>query len=188
MNPVSYTSFIQAAKKYANQGESQRLQLMRLLLDTQPRKAVWQDNPNHTLSWEALLREEGLCTPALFYNFKRATSVVNVDVFGVYASAAIVKLKKDYRGRIIRQTQKWIESHKVRPTYQRITKYVQEIKKELGIRRPATPLQTLRAENSRLKRELVKSSEINLGSTRYIVTLQATLKKHNLQIPREPSS
>lgn len=177
---TSYASFIQNAKKYANQGESQRLNLMKLLLDTEPRKSIWQQNPSNTLSWDLLLREEGLCTPALFHDFKRATKIVDVEVFGVYASAAIAKLKAEFRGRIVRQTQKWIESHRVPPTYQRISKYVSELKKELGIRgRPSSPLHTLRSENNRLKRDLNKADD-------YIDILKATLKKNNVRIPREP--
>jgi hypothetical protein len=178
--PQSYSSFIQTAKRYANEGESQRLNLMKLLLDFEPRKALWQSNPNQTTSWDSLLREEGLCTPALFHDFKRALKIVDVDVFGVYASAAIAKLTTDVRGRIVRSTQKWIDSHRVPPTYQRITKYVGEMRKEMGIRRrPSTPIHALRAENNRLKRELNKADT-------YIETLQASLKKHGIRIPREP--
>ncbi len=180
MNTTTYSGFIQTAKRYANQGESQRLQLMMLLLDTEPRKAVWQANPNHTTSWDSLLREEGLCTPTLFHDFKRAKGIVEVKVFGVYASNAIAKLKKEYRGRIIRATQGWINSHRVPPTYQRITKYVAEMKKEMGIRgRPSTPVHALRTENNRLKRELNRTET-------YVEILQAVLKKNNLRIPREP--
>jgi hypothetical protein len=178
--PPSYTAFIQSAKKFANQGESQRLNLMKLLLDTEPRKSIWQQNPSGTNSWDFLLREEGLCTPALFHDFKRATKIVDVDVFGVYASAAIAKLKTDFRGRVVQETQRWIDSHRVRPTYQRITKYVSELKKDMGIRsRLSTPIHALRSENNRLKRELNKAND-------YIDTLQATLKKHQVRVPREP--
>lgn len=178
--PATYSSFIQNAKRYANQGESQRLNLMKLLLDTEPRKSIWHDNPNHTVSWDELLREEGLCTPALFHDFKRATKIVDVEVFGVYASAAIAKLTTQYRPRIVRLTQAWINTHKVPPTYQRITKYVWELKKDMGIRsRASTPIHALRTENNRLKRELDHANS-------YIDTLKATLKKSNVRIPREP--
>ncbi len=129
--PPSYTAFIQSAKKFANQGESQRLNLMKLLLDTEPRKSI-------------------------------------------------AKLKTEFRGRVVRETQSWIDSHRVRPTYQRITKYVSELKKDMGIRsRPSTPIHALRSENTRLKRELNKAND-------YIDTLQATLKKHQIRVPREP--
>ena len=178
--PTTYSTFIQNAKKYANQGEGQRLGLMKLLLDMEPRKSIWLSNPNNTASWDALLREEGLCTPALFHDFKRATKIVDVDVFGVYASAAIAKLKADYRSRIVRQTQKWIDSHRVPPTYQRISKYVAELRKDMGIRsRPSTPIHALRSENNRLKRELNKADT-------YIDTLKAALKGHGVRVPREP--
>lgn len=153
---------------------------MTLLLDVEPRLAVWQANPNQTRSWDQLLREEGLCTPTLFHDFKRSTGIVDVAVFGVYASAAIAKLKKEYRTRIIRATQAWIDSHQVPPTYQRISKYVAELKKELGIRsRPTTPIHALRTENNRLKRELGKAE-------RYIETLQAALRDNNIRVPKEP--
>ncbi len=179
MQPSTYASFIQTAKKFANQGESQRLNLMMLLLDTEPRNSLWQANPNKTVSWDGLLRDEGLCTPGLYHDFKRATSIMKVTVFGVYASAAIVKIKAQYRPRIIKETQQWINSHRVPPTYQRINKYVRDLKRDLGIRsKPTTPIHALRSENNRLKREL------NSAHT-YIETLQAMLKKHNLRIPRE---
>jgi hypothetical protein len=179
VQPSTYTNFITTAKKYANQGESQRLSLMMLLLDTEPRNSLWQGNPNQVISWDGLLREEGLCTPGLYHDFKRATSVMKVEVFGVYASAALVKIKAQYRPRIIKATQQWIDSHRVPPTYQRINKYVRDLKKDLGIRaKPSTPIHALRSENNRLKRELNSAH-------RYIETLQATLKKNNIRIPRE---
>jgi hypothetical protein len=176
-NPTTYSGFISTAKKFANQGEGQRLALMMLLLDTEPRKAIWQANPNGTESWDALIREEGLCTPTLFHDFKRATGIVDVHVFGVYASAAIAKLKKEYRARILGATKRWIDSHRVPPTYQRITKYVADMKKDMGIRsHPSTPTHALRAENNRLKRELSKAET-------YIDTLVSTLKKNRIRTP-----
>ena len=176
----SYSSFIQTAKKYANQGESQRLNLMMLLLDTEPRKSLWQDNPEQTTSWDALLREESLCTPALFHDFKRATKIVNVKLFGVYASASIANLKTEYRHRVIRNTQEWISTHRIPPTYQRIGKYVRDLKKEMGIRtKPSTPIYALRSENNRLVRQLNKAND-------YIEVLQACLKKNDIRVPREP--
>jgi hypothetical protein len=173
-----YENFIQSAKKFANGGETQRLSLMKLLIDTEARKSIWHSKTTHT-SWDILLREEGLCTPSLFHDFKRARGVVDVEVFGVYASAALVKLNTEYRSKIVRSTQRWIDAHRVPPTYQRITKYVAELKKELGIRSPSTPIRSLRAENSRLKREVNRCHE-------YIDTLQAVLKKNHLPVPREP--
>jgi hypothetical protein len=177
----TYASFIRAAKNYANSGESQRLNLMMLLLDIEPRKSLWQANPNKTLSWETLLREEGLCTPTLFGDFKRATKMeLDVKLFGVYAAAAIVKLPPNYRSRVIRQTSKWIGEHKIKPTYQRITKYVSELKKELGIRTPSTPMHQLKAENNRLQRKLKKAED-------YIGVLKTALRNNNIRIPREPT-
>jgi hypothetical protein len=175
----SYAAFIRTAKQYANQGEAQRLALMMLLLDVEPRKSLWQDNPNKTLSWEALIREEGLCTPALFGDFKRATKIVEVKTFGVYASAAIVKVPTPYRTRVLRSTQEWIDSHKVKPTYQRITKYVAEMKKELGIRTPRSSLQALRAENKRLKDRVVVRDN-------YITKLQEICRTNKIRFPQGP--
>ena len=131
-------------------------------------------------SWESLLREEGLCTPTLFYDFKKAVKFVDVKVFGVYASAAIAKLKVQYRRRVVRSTQEWIDTHQVPPTYQRISKYVTVMRKELGIRPASNPLTALRLENNRLKRELSKSQQ-------YCELLQATLKKNNIRVPKEPA-
>ena len=175
----SYSTFIRTAKQYANQGESQRLNLMMLLVEVEPRKSLWQSNPNKTKSWDMLLRDEGLCTPALYGDFKRALKIVKVETFGVYAAAAIVKVPAKFRSRVVRDTQKWIDSHKVRPTYQRITKYVAELKKELGIHTSSSSMQVLRAKNRRLERELTKANE-------YIDTLQAVLKKNQIRYPREP--
>ncbi len=182
MNPTTYSRFIQTAKSYANQGEAQRLNLMMLLLDTEARKSLWQANPGEIRTWDALLREEGLCTPTLFYDFKRAVKVVDVKVFGVYASAAIIKLKVNYRRRVLAATQEWIDAHKIRPTYQRISKYVATMKREMGIGpTPKKPIHELRLENTRLKRDLGRSE-------RYCTTLKTTLKTNNIRIPKEPTA
>jgi hypothetical protein len=153
---------------------------MDLLVETEPRKSIWQDNPEKTTSWNALLREQSLCTPTLYHDFKKAKKLLNVDIFGVYASVALVKLKVEYRARITNATQRWVEAHKVPPTYQRITKYVRELRKELGIRgKPSTPIHAMRHELNSLARQLNKAHE-------YIEVLQASLKTHNIRIPREP--
>jgi hypothetical protein len=151
---------------------------MLLLVDTEPRRALWRANPEQVRSWDVLLREEGLCTPGLYHDFKRAKKTLNVQLFGVYASAALVKLPAEYRQRIMRSTQDWIALHKIPPTYQRITRYVVGLRREAGIRGPSKPIDALRSENNRLKRELNKADS-------YIETLQATLRKHQIRIPKE---
>lgn len=181
---MTYDSFITQARKYANGSEAERLHLMALLLDTEPRKAFWQRQTNGQpkLTWELFLREEGLCTIGLYRNFKTATSLVDVNVFGVYASAALGKLPSVLRTRIVQQTQAWISSHHLPPTYQRISKYVRDL--HTGIAPPRgkrTPIHALRTENNRLKRELNEAYD-------YIHTLQAALKKAGVRIPREPDA
>lgn len=176
--PTSYTAFIKTAKQYANGGEEERLKLMMLLLDMEPRKALWMVNPDGVKSWDLILREEGFCTPTLFRNFKRAVPLMNVKMFGVYAAAAIVNLPKGVQNKVIRQTEAWISTHNLRPTYQRISKYVFELRREMGTRSPrTTPIAQLRVENNRLQRENNKAEE-------YIDLLIAALKLNNIRVPR----
>lgn len=169
--PTSYATFIGLAKKHANQGESHRLALMQLLLDTEPRTSIWHDNPDKLKNWDALLQREGLCTPSLYHAFKRATKLVNVDVFGVYASASIANLPADHRPKIITTTQRWIKSHAVPPTYQRISKYVRETRAKVvkPKAKVSKGVSALTEENNRLKA--------------YIRLLQRKLHQHKIPVP-----
>lgn len=175
----NYQEFIQAAKDCANRGEEQRLKLMLLLVEYEPKKALWGLNPLGVKTWDSLLREEGLCTPALYHAFKEAVQMrVEVSIFGVYASTAIVKLEKSDRTVALRRTREWVKQHQVPPTYQRISQYVRQLKDEMGIKTPVAPATRLRKENARLK------SRIEEQST-YIEKLKALLREHKVRLPKE---
>jgi len=167
---VDYGTFVKTARKYANSGEEQRLSLMLLLLETESKTAIWWENPHKTRRWEVLLREERLCTPALYRAFKTASKFLEVRKFGVYASAAIGRLPKEHRQVVMRKTVDWIKTHKVPPTYQLVSEYVRQRKRELGIATPpriSPQVVKLRKENAKLKRR-VAHLEATLTKMGYI--------------------
>jgi hypothetical protein len=155
--PVKYEAFVRTARKYANSGEEQRLSLMTLLMETEPQTAIWWDNPHKTHRWDVLLREERLCTPALYRAFKTAAKFLDVQKFGVYASAALARLPKEHRQSVTRKTLAWIRMHKVPPTYQLVAEYVRQRRRELGLQVPpriSPQILKLRKENAKLKRRV----------------------------------
>jgi hypothetical protein len=167
---VNYEAFVRAARKYANSGEEQRLALMTLLMETEPQTAIWWGNPHQTHRWDVLLREERLCTPTLYRAFKTAAKFLDVQKFGVYASAALARLPKDHRQDVTRKTLAWIKMHHVPPTYQLVSEYVRQRKRELGLQAPlrvSPQILKLRKENAKLKRR-VEQLEAALTKMGYI--------------------
>lgn len=175
---MNYQAFIKSAKDFANRGEEHRLKLMVLLVEYEPKKALWMVNPHGIRKWDALLRHEGLCTPSLFHAFKQASKIVDVEKFGVYASAAIVKLPKEHRAEVIRRTRSWINEHRLPPHYQRVTQYVRLLKSDLGIRTKPAPSAILRRENTKLKGRLEERDA-------YIEKLKTALRRNSIRPPQE---
>ncbi len=173
-----YNSFIRAAKRLSNDSEDSHLRLMLLLVETEPKTAIWFENPHGLRSWDELLREEGLCTPSKYHGFKAANANPNIDVktLGVYASILIQRLPKEMRSKVIAMTREWIKNHRVPPTYQRISTYV----KTLRGKQPKQPgtLASLRDENARLKKKLEEKEA-------YISQLKNMLTNHKIRVPRE---
>lgn len=154
---MNYDTFVRTARKYANLGEEQRLSLMTLLVETEPKTAIWWDNPHKTHRWDVLLREDRLCTPTLYRAFKAASKFLDVRTFGVYGSAALARLPKDHRQSVTRKTLGWIKAHKVPPTYQLVAEYVRQRRQELGLQTPprvSPQIVKLRKENAKLKRRV----------------------------------
>jgi len=167
---VNYDTFVRTARKYANSGEEHRLSLMTLLIETEPKTVIWHDNPHKTRRWDVLLREERLCTPALYRAFKSGAKFLDVRKFGVYASAALARLPKEHRPGVTKRTLEWIQTHKVPPTYQLVAEYVRQRKTELGL--PVAPrvspqVEKLRKENAKLKKR-VEKLEATLEKMGYI--------------------
>lgn len=173
-----YNSFIRAAKRLSNDSEDSHLRLMLLLVETEPKTAIWYENPHGIKSWEKFLLEEGLCTPSKYYGFKAANANRHIDVktLGVYASILIQRLPKDLRSKVIEMTREWIKNHRVPPTYQRISTYVKVLRgkqpKKLGT------MASLRDENARLKKKLEEKEA-------YILLLKSTLTSNKIRVPRE---
>jgi len=132
---------------------------MKLLLETEPKTVIWWGNPHGTKRWDVLLREERLCTPALYRAFKTASKFLDVHKFGVYGSAAIGRLPKEHRQIVMKKTLAWIQTHKVPPTYQLVAEYVRQRKQELGLPiapRTSPQVEKLRKENAKLKKRIAQ--------------------------------
>lgn len=175
---MNYRDFIRQAKEFANRGENYRVKLMLLLVEYEPQKALWLQNPHGLKTWDMLLRTEGLCTPTLYHAFKQATKLVDVEVFGVYASVSIARLPKDQRSTVIKRTKEWIGAHKVPPHYQRVVEYVRQLRKDLGIRAPEGSSVKLRRRVARLEAAIETKND-------YIGRLVEALRRNGIRPPKE---
>lgn len=176
MKPKSdYKSFVQTAKSYLNAGEEYHLKLMRLLVEVEQQKIVWYGHPHK--AWADVLQEERLCTMTAFTSFKKAVRLnIDVDTLGVAASCLLAKQTVPVRAIVLRNTTDWVKTHRVPPRYQLVSELVKTTLQQRGEQRPNVG-RKMRAENRQLKTENAKLAA-------YVATLQATLRRNKISIPK----
>jgi hypothetical protein len=187
---MTYQTLLCTARSLANGAEETWLKLMVLLVKTEAKKDVWVGNPHGIKTWPELLQAEGLCTARHYRMFKEAYSELGaalVKQFGAYASIRIAQIEPIARKKIVRTATAWIQKHRVRPTYQRITEYIKhetagpKASKKRSYKREVGEL----TDHLRNQGALVKELRAKVRQqAKYIRTLKDALKSNNVSVPK----
>jgi hypothetical protein len=118
---MDFHETINQVKQLAREGEDKKVLKMLLLLDLFESPLVWTQ---YYLTWNDLLKKEGVCTPGLFNAFREASKILDrkeLEEFGVRSSACLGRISpRALRELVVEDLRSWREAHKVPPEYQRV--------------------------------------------------------------------
>ena len=184
----TYENFVNRARLYINQGEANRIALLRWLVEWEPRRLIWIHNPHQATTWEELIEAEHFCSRSVYRGFRMAAEQeIPIEDLGVYASSNIARISDERRRRLIlNRTVRWHARAAQTPTYQLINRFVCEQRRDLGDpSTTTTPTKTqLRAE---LRAAHEQAAQLQAGleaEQRYTQRLQEIIRRHKHRVPR----
>jgi hypothetical protein len=194
-NTEQIDRYLSRIRQLSSDSERFQTDMMFALAELHEHREVWSVRYS---TWDTLLTEEGFTTGHSFEWF-----IKGLDIFGVaevrnIGSRAAISLALQtvpIRSRVLKSTKAWIETHGVKPSYQRISGYV---RKEIGSVKPKkVKLKSRRNADSRdeivvgLKakvRELqanLRESEDKLSKAeKKVWLLKSELKKRKIPLPK----
>lgn len=163
---MQYGRFLARAKTLRATHNANHIKLFELLAQQEEDILDWKWPRSKYYTWAELLKGEGLCTYAAYRQYKKACDILTPEwlhKLGIYPSISLARLSDKDRPEILRRVKRWYTGHRVPPTYQLVSTYVRNVRRELQPDR-LTKVQRMLA---------------------YIRACQTLLTSHKIAVPKE---
>jgi len=178
-------------RQLAGDGENTQVSMMLALLELFEHKEIWSSRYN---KWDELLREEGFTTAHRFDGFVKAYNEfgeAEIRKLGIGASALLIRQQKATRVKVHVILTDWINTHKIPPTYQRVTTYVKMVIGDVTgnkakVASKDEQIVKLKSVNRDLAKKVKSSSDYIERLKKHVWRINGLLKRAKVDPPKMP--